>query len=140
MQILLCGYATLLSRAQKKLCNLAAGGQAIAAEMLACLASRQDKSACTQLRAATAVLFLATKPAGFKLQSGTQTCVDIHDSDKKVPMDFLFALSRVRLLRDEIISRISQTLQAFHKSLVCVLQCHTDCPVCEYEQNSVRSD
>lgn len=83
MQILLCSYATLLSQAQKKLCNLAAGGQAITAEVLARLTSQRDKSARTQLRAATAVLFLATKPAGFKLQSGTQMCVDIHDSDKR---------------------------------------------------------
>lgn len=94
-----CSYATLLSQAQKKLCNLAAGGQAITAEMLACLTSQQDKSACTQLRAATAVLFLATKPASFRLQSGAETCVNIQDSDKKAPTDFLFALSRVKTVR-----------------------------------------
>lgn len=94
MQILLCSYATLLRQAQK-LCNLAAGAQTVTAEVLA---SHISAGNGTQLCAATAVLFLATKPAGFRLQSGTQTRVDVRDRDKKAPMDFLFALPRARLL------------------------------------------
>lgn len=91
--MLLCSYSILLSQTQQKLCNLAAGGEAIAAEALVCLPSQQDKSACMQLPAAAAALFLAAKPAGFKQQTGVQMCVDFHDSNKKVPTDFSFALS-----------------------------------------------